>query len=379
MPGDLLICYGISDGEMVVIRCYRYGDPKTRKKEASAMNELTRADVVAAIERRSPSRVPMHNMHYYNAMTAEKYKPQIARLHEKYPDDVVNHWFGGPNWEALASGAIDDGSGLDKRVIISEYTRIAETAERIRVFGRDIDRTGAAQRRKNNPDRYCLGYTWFTLFERLWMLRGMENALMDFYENPEDVRTLLRAICDFHLHAIRAYGEMGYDGVSMSDDLGTQISTMFSRDIFVEFFKPLYRELFGVAHEYGMHTWLHSCGCVQSLLGDLIDAGLDVIHPIQYSTFPGGVSANDPREIVRTFGGKITFWAGIDVQYLLPLGTEQQVRAGVRELIDLFDGPDGGLVIASGNGIMPETPVGNIEAFFDEAYRYGRIKRAGGH
>jgi uroporphyrinogen-III decarboxylase len=203
----------------------------------------------------------------------------------------------------------------------------------------------------------------------------MQNVLLDFYENPTGIRALMRAICDFHLAAIRSFGELGFDGISISDDLGTQTSTMFSRQTFLEFYKPLYRELFGAAHDYGMHTWMHCCGHLAPLLDDLIDAGLDAIHPIQYSTYPGGTSANDPRQIARDFAGRITFWTGIDVQYLLPLGTQAEVRRGVRELIDLFDGPEGGLVIACGNGIMPETPFENIQAFFDEAYEYGLTKR----
>ena len=198
---------------------------------------------------------------------------------------------------------------------------------------------------------------------------------MDFHDHTEEVKRLMRAICDFHIQAIRNYGELGYDGIAISDDLGTQTSTMFGRDIFLEFFKPLYTEMFAAAHSYGMHAWMHSCGHVFPLLNDLIGAGLDVIHPIQHSTYPGGVTANDTAMVTKTFGDRIAFWAGIDVQYLLPQGTPDEVRCGVRELIDIFDAPDGGMVLAAGNGISPETPFENIEAFFDEAYTYGRKKR----
>lgn len=107
-----------------------------------------------------------------------------------------------------------------------------------------------------------------------------------------------------------------------------------------------------------------------------MEIGLDVIHPIQHSTYPGGVSAMDPETTARRFGGRITFLAGVDVQYLLPLGSPEEVRAGVRRMIDTFDGPHGGMLIAAGNAIMPETPLENIEACLDEAYRHGQEKRA---
>jgi hypothetical protein len=317
----------------------------------------------------------MHNMHYYNEATVEKYAGRIQHLRDTYPDDIVVANYHQPDWDSLSRQAPSDGGAIDSRTIVAGYENIGDICERIVDFGRQLDMTQAQAARRDSEQRYCLGYSWFALYERLWMLRGMENVLLDFYENPDGVRALMRAICDFHLAAIRAYGEMGCDGLSTSDDLGTQTSTMFSRQIFLDFYKPLYQEMFAAAHDYGMHTWLHSCGHVASLLPDLIDAGLDVIHPIQYSTYPGGTSANDPRQIAGTFAGRISFWAGIDVQYLLPRGTQGEVRSGVRELIDIFDGPEGGLVIAAGNGITPETPFENVEAFFDESYKYGLVKR----
>ena len=132
-----------------------------------AMNELAREDVLAAVERTGPSRVPMHFMHYYNKATIEKYEPQIAKLRGTYPDDVVRGDYrkpDNPNWESLATNAIDKRSGLDQRVIIEDYTMVAAIAERIRSFGRGLDLASVEQQRKDFPKRYALGYTWFTIF-----------------------------------------------------------------------------------------------------------------------------------------------------------------------------------------------------------------------
>lgn len=319
--------------------------------------------------------MPMHLMNFFNGETVEKYGRPLHDMVARYPNDVIAVGYPQPDWNTLADTRIDESIGLDNRAIIRDYNKIHEQAERIREFGRNLDMSQAKEIRAANLDRYCSGSTWFALYERLWSLRGMENTLIDFYEQPDEVKVLMRAICDFHISAIHEFGKLGYDAISISDDLGTQISTMFSPAVFDEFYRPLYTEMFGAAHEYGMHTWMHCCGYMESLLPGLIDAGLDVIHPVQHSTFPGGVSANDPRRIVEQFGGKITFWAGVDVQYLLPRGTVDDVRRGIREMIDTFDGPNGGMVVAAGNGIMPETPFENIEAFFDETYQYGQTKR----
>jgi len=338
------------------------------------MNLLSKDDVVAALEHKRPKRVPMHLMHYYNDITVQKYSDGIKTLRIEYPEDVVRGGYVRSDWDSLKNGSRGDEGALDSRIILESYDGIEETCKKIVRLAEKVDMTAAGDTRLDHPNRYCLGYTWFGLYERLWMLRGMENVLVDFYEHPDEIRKLMRAICDYHLHLIRSYGGLGYDGVSISDDLGTQSSTMFGPGIFLDFYKPLYRELFEAAHDFGMHMWMHSCGHVESILDDLIDAGLDVIHPIQHSTYPGGISANDPRRIAERFSGRITFWAGIDVQYLLPRGTVDEVRRGVRELMNIFDGPDGGMVIAAGNGITPETPFENIEAFFDEAYSYGQFK-----
>ena len=336
------------------------------------MNELTREEVKAVVERRGLKRVPMHRMDYLTTGVIKRYgKETLQELHSRYPDDIVPFWYPWPDWDSLTRNNLRDASPIDSRIIIEDYSDIDGIVEKIGELSKTVDFTGADTLRTENPERYCMGYTWYGIWHRLWMLRGMENAFVDFYENPDETKKLLRAICDFHLAAIHHYGKLGYDAVMTSDDLGGQNTTLFSKAIFDEFFRPLYNELFACAHSYGMHMWMHSCGHVIPLIDDLIEAGLDVLHPIQHSTYPGTVSANDIAEVTKRFKGRITFWAGIDVQYLMPLGTPDEVRKGVRELIDTFSSADGGMIIGAGNAIMTETPYENIEVFYDEAYKYG--------
>jgi uroporphyrinogen decarboxylase len=96
--------------------------------------------------------------------------------------------------------------------------------------------------------------------------------------------------------------------------------------------------------------------------------GLDVLHPVQKY-------AMDMAAVARRYAGKLSFWAGMDMQRILPFGTPEEVRREVRFLIDSFDHPAGGCMITSGNGITPDVPLDNLLAFYDESYEYGREHR----
>jgi len=213
--------------------------------------------------------------------------------------------------------------------------------------------------------RYRLGVWWFCLFERHWSIRGMAQALMDYYTNPAGVHRLYRALTDFYKRLIaRAAETLDLDGILTSDDLGTQTGPFFSPGIFDEFFAPYYRELIASAHELGLHFWLHCCGNVEPLIGRFVDLGIDVIHPIQKYTM-------DERLIAEKYGHDICIWAGFDVQRIIPRGTPRDVRTEARFMIDTYYRPEGRLMLAAGNAIRDDCPVASLEALFDEWFSYG--------
>ena len=141
-----------------------------------------------------------------------------------------------------------------------------------------------------------------------------------------------------------------------------------SPELFREMIKPYYVRVGRVLRELGLHWWLHSCGNNTPLLDDLIEAGVDVFHPVQKGTM-------DEVAVAREYGGRMTFLVGFDVQHILQEATPEGVRAEVRHLIDTFDRPDGGMCMAAGNGIVAGTPLENIEAFLNETMRYGEAHR----
>ncbi len=269
-----------------------------------------------------------------------------------------------PHYRWAYSGSPSpEGTSLDARIQLPDWrdldAYLAEFPDISRQAGAFDAARAVVQR---HPNQYVLGHWWYCFYERLWAIRGMQNVLLDFIEHPAELKRLSQAILDHHVKVIRAFAAAGVDGIFTSDDLGSQRALMMSPAAFRRVLKPLYAELFAECHSLGLHFWLHACGNIQSILGDLIDIGLDVIHPIQAHTM-------DYQEIVDRFGGKITFLVGLDVQHLLPQGTEAEVRAGVRDVARVFRRPEGGFMLAAGNGIMPETPLGNIRAFLEESSR----------
>jgi len=219
------------------------------------------------------------------------------------------------------------------------------------------------------PDgRYALGHWWFGLFEMHWRLRGFANALTDYFEYPEEVHRLFRAIIDLYKgYIVRCHDELGLDGVYTSDDLGTQTGPFFSMEIYERFFHPYYCELTDCSRRRGMDHWLHACGAIEPFIPRLIDAGYNVIHPLQKN-------AVDVVRVVREHGGRATFNNGMDVQHVICHLDPDGVRQEVRKMMDLFWQPNGRLIFCPDNGVNYDTPLCNLEALFDEAYSYGTYK-----
>lgn len=216
------------------------------------------------------------------------------------------------------------------------------------------------------PDgRYRLGNWWRFFFERFWSLRGMTNALTDFYEYPDEIHRLFDKMTSFYCRILeRAKKECAIDGIFTSDDLGTQASTFFSPDLFDEFFVPYYKRVIDKCHELGIHFWLHTCGNIEALIPRFVELGVDVLHPIQKYTM-------DEKKIAQKYGDKVCIWAGFDVQQIIPWGTPDEVRREVRFMMDTYYRPEGRLMLTAGNGINQDCPLTSLDALMDETVRYG--------
>ena len=191
----------------------------------------------------------------------------------------------------------------------------------------------------------------------------MENALEDLLLHKDKVHRLFQELCDFYVGIIeRVHNEAGCDGVYVTDDLGSQQNLMFSPDIFREMFLPYYKKIVEACHKNGLHFWLHSCGNIERIMPDLIELGVDVLHPIQKF-------AMSEEDTAEKYSGKLCFMCGMDVQDVMPFGTPEQVRADVNRLANIFKADGGRMIFSMGNGVTPNIPIENLYALYDEVYR----------
>lgn len=340
---------------------------------------LPRGEVIKAIERRGPVRVPLVRTKWWGEGLVEAHGERLRRF-DRYPEDAdilfiepVVPEIMGLSWPLLAEGA------LDNRPVIDDWSKLDEFIDKLPDPENDVQMDALVDKaaRIRAEDRYLLFGWWRLFFERPWGIRGMQNLLMDYLLEPQQVLRLHDALCDLYLRYLeRAVRDLKPDGFWTSDDLGHQTQLFMSPDTFRTLIKPYYRRIGDMLAANDLHWWLHSCGNNTAILDDLIETGVDVFHPVQKGTM-------DYETVAAQYGDRITFLVGFDVQHMLPEGTPDQVRKEVRLIIDTFDRPEGGMCLAAGNGILPGIPLENIETFLDEALQYGsahrqQYSRAGG-
>ena len=198
------------------------------------------------------------------------------------------------------------------------------------------------------------------LWERAVFMRGMENLLLDIYENPGFIHDLLRNLTDYILETMKILFErFEFEAVFISDDYGIQRATVMSPDCWREFVKPYLSEIYSYAKINDRKVFHHSCGFIYPIIADLIEIGLDILHPIQ-------PEAMDIYQLKREFGKDLTFCGGINTQWLLPFGTEREVREEVRRLKDEM-GAGGGYILEPGITVQADVPLKNIIAVIEEA------------
>lgn len=216
---------------------------------------------------------------------------------------------------------------------------------------------------KTNPDKFHIGMVWYTLFERLWMLRGFNNMLMDPYINTKDFAYLRDLVVDFSLAQIDVFGDLNADAIFFSDDWGSQRTLLMKPDDWRTFYKPAYMKLFRRVRDRGMKVIMHLCGNVSEILPDLLEMGLNVLNPVQ-------PQAMDVMDLSKKFGGRLCFYGGVDVQKTMVYGSPGDVREEVQRLVDLFGSYNGGYICSTSHSIMPETPLENIIALLEAIHRF---------
>lgn len=210
-------------------------------------------------------------------------------------------------------------------------------------------------------DRALVVVAGCNLFEWGTFLRRMDNFLIDLASDHAQVERLLDALMEKHLATLekvcQAVGDVA-DILRFGDDLGTDAGPFMAPKTYRKLFKPRHAQLVDYVKTHSqMKTFLHSCGSIYRLLPDLIEAGYDVINPVQTNAKDMGAA-----RLKKEFGTQITFWGGgCDTRAILNRGTPQEVRDEVKKNIEIL-APGGGFVFNTVHNIMPDVPPENIEA-----------------
>jgi len=298
---------------------------------------------------------------------------ELQRFYELYPVDVtgapgikygkspytkgehyrIGKWVDefGSEWTALENGVagevknppIKTQADLDKYVLPWEMLDEASFRDQAQDY--------------NKTDKFVMAGSHVRPFERLQFMRGTEQLFIDIATEDPIFIKLLERLHEFYVRELKMLSQQNVDGISFMDDWGSQRSLLISPAAWRKFFKPLYKEYCDIIRSGGKYVFFHTDGHTEAIFGDLIEVG---VHAINSQMF-----CMDMEKLGAQYGGKVTFWGEMDRQRILPFGTEEEVRAGVRRM-------GKALLNKKRTGMIAElswetvTPLANVIAAYDE-------------
>jgi uroporphyrinogen decarboxylase len=209
---------------------------------------------------------------------------------------------------------------------------------------------------------------WVSFFEIYCWMRGLENAMMDVVLNPDFVQAALDRIEGIQTDLLHNFLKRAGDKLSLvfiSDDMGNQNGLMIALRYWQEFLAPRLKRWCDLIHGYGLRVFYHSDGAVEGLIPYLIEAGIDVLNPIQHVC-----AGMDMAALQEKYGDKLIFHGGVDNQSVLPFGTPDQVREETRNCLSTL-GKNRGYICCSCHNIQAGTPVENILAMIETVRNEG--------
>ncbi len=210
-------------------------------------------------------------------------------------------------------------------------------------------------------ENHALLYGFADIWQRPGLVRGWENMFLDMAQRPQWAHFLSRKFTDFYREDYTRAAELTDGRIDLYlviSDLGTQRGPLISTAMFREFVAPYLEEMTDLIHRLGGRALFHSCGTIWPFLPELIACGVDVLDPIQ-PTCP----EMQPASLKGTFGGRLCFHGGIDMQNLLPTATPTEIAAEVRRYCEVL-GNGGGYILGPAHLFQPDVPPENVLAVY---------------
>lgn len=215
-----------------------------------------------------------------------------------------------------------------------------------------------------------IGGEWAPFWHEALELAGLEKFFTDFYLNPALSSALLEKCFQFHYEINERLFKKHADLIDIywfGNDFGLTNKLMINPELWRKYVKPYLKKLSEQGHRYGLKVAMHSCGDLTQIIPDLIEIGIEILNPVQVSC-----PAMDPEFLKKEYGRDLVFFGAIDYNQLLSYGTPDEVRAGVRNMVDIL-GSDGRYIVAPSHDLlMPEVSAENMIALYDEAVHYSK-------
>ncbi len=288
---------------------------------------------------------------------------------------IVDEW--GISWRQPKDGGLYydvSGSPLAEAASLEELSgyRWPDHSRKDRVEGLDVR---ARQLREQTDCALVVESELAETFTTPFMLRGYENFYIDLIDKPELACYLMDRMVEIQLaywrtalETIQAYPLILRTG----DDLGDQRRTLISPQMYRAMVKPRHARLFAGIRKLArgkVYLFFHSDGAVRDLIPDLIEIGVDILNPVQYTA-----EGMDTRRLKKEFGSDIVFWGGgVDTQHILPKGSREEVRDEVKRRIDDL-APGGGFVFTPVHNTQYDVPPENFMVMWETLQRYGSYR-----
>lgn len=226
--------------------------------------------------------------------------------------------------------------------------------ERIR---RDCERILATK-----EDKFCFVGIGFSMFERLWSLCGIEDALVYMITDPDFVHELLDKVLEFNLKVIDIFNEYPFDGIYFGDDWGQQRGMIMGAPLWREFIKPRMKAMYDRAKKDGKFVLQHSCGHIEDVFDDLVEIGLDCYQTVQPEIY-------NLSEIKERYGNRLSFWGTISTQQALPNLSPEEIQQKIIDTVAIMR-KGGGFILAPTHALPGDVPTENVIAMLDQFEKF---------